>query len=279
MRLKTIDTGYFKLDGGAMFGVVPRVLWEKLNPPDENNLCTWALRCLLIESGRRLVLIDTGIGNKMDARFRSHFHPHGDTDLIKSLQQAGVDRTDITDVILTHLHFDHCGGAVMLNKSGKPQITFPNAVYWTSARQWDWALDPNPRERASFLKDNLLPIEASGQLQFTESNDMKIKGLSLEYVYGHTEAMLICHISGYKDRTISYAADLVPSRHHIAMPYVMAYDIRPLETLTEKAVFLERAIENDHILFFEHDPDVACCTLKRTNRGIAWDECFRLDEI
>lgn len=279
MRLKTIDTGYFKLDGGAMFGVVPRVLWEKLNPPDENNLCTWALRCLLIESGRRLVLIDTGIGNKMDARFRSHFHPHGDTDLIKSLQQAGVDRTDITDVILTHLHFDHCGGAVMLNKSGKPQITFPNAVYWTSARQWDWALDPNPRERASFLKDNLLPIEASGQLQFTESNDMKIKGLSLEYVFGHTEAMLICHISGYKDRTISYAADLVPSRHHIAMPYVMAYDIRPLETLTEKAVFLERAIENDHILFFEHDPDVACCTLKRTNRGIAWDECFRLDEI
>lgn len=279
MRLKTIDTGYFKLDGGAMFGVVPRVLWEKLNPPDENNLCTWALRCLLIESGRRLVLIDTGIGNKMDVRFRSHFHPHGDTDLIKSLQKAGVDRTDITDVILTHLHFDHCGGAVMLNKSGKPQITFPNAVYWTSARQWDWALDPNPRERASFLKDNLLPIEASGQLQFTESNDMKIKGLSLEYVYGHTEAMLICHISGYKDRTISYAADLVPSRHHIAMPYVMAYDIRPLETLTEKAVFLERAIENDHILFFEHDPDVACCTLKRTNRGIAWDECFRLDEI
>jgi len=279
MNLYSIDTGFFKLDGGAMFGVVPKTMWQKLNPPDEKNLCTWAMRCLLIESGNRLVLVDTGIGNKQNAKFRSYFEPHGEANLYGSIRKAGFDASEITDVLLTHLHFDHCGGAVDIDSNGNPKIAFPNATYWSSAKQWDWALDPNPREKASFLKENILPILDSGQLKFTEDEDLNIEGLSVDYVFGHTESMMVCHVDGYKGRKISYAADLIPSRHHIKMPYVMAYDVRPLETLSEKAEFLERAIEQEHILMFEHDPDVECATLKQTERGIVFDTCLRLDEI
>ncbi len=278
MQLYTINTGYFKLDGGAMFGVVPKSMWQRLCEPDNNNLCTWAMRCLLIEEGDRLMLVDTGIGNKQDAKFRSHFEPHGDDSLLQSLKQLGFHPNDVTDVLLTHLHFDHCGGAVELDKNGKPRVTFPNATYWSSAHQWNWALDPNPREKASFLKENLLPIEASGQLKFIEEEPIGIEGIKLHQVFGHTESMTICDIE-YKNQIISYAADLIPSRHHIKLPYVMAYDIRPLETLKEKALFLERAYENNHIIMFEHDKDVECCNLKRTERGIVFDNTFTLSEL
>jgi glyoxylase-like metal-dependent hydrolase (beta-lactamase superfamily II) len=278
MQLHTVNTGYFKLDGGAMFGVVPKSMWQKLNPPDDKNLCTWAMRCLLIENGNRLMLVDTGIGNKQSDKFRSHFEPHGSDSLHKSLQKLGFHASEITDVLLTHLHFDHCGGAVELDAKGKPKLTFPNATYWTSAEQWFWALDPNPREQASFLKENILPIEASGQLKFIESTPIDIPGVELHQVFGHTESMTICDVK-YKNEIVSYAADLIPSHHHVKLPYVMAYDIRPLETLTEKAIFLERAIENNHVIMFEHDKDVECCNLKRTERGIEFDRTFALSEI
>ncbi len=278
MQLYTINTGYFKLDGGAMFGVVPKTMWQKLCPPDEKNLCTWAMRCLLIEDGNRLMLVDTGIGNKQSDKFRSHFEPHGKDTLQLSLQKLGFHTSEITDVLLTHLHFDHCGGAVELDQNGKPKLTFPNATYWTSAEQWFWALDPNPREQASFLKENILPIEASGQLKFIEETPLDIPDIKLHQVFGHTESMTICDVK-YKNQIISYAADLIPSHHHIKLPYVMAYDIRPLDTLTEKAIFLERAIENNHILMFEHDRDVECCSLKRTERGIEFDKTFALSDI
>jgi len=194
MQLYTINTGYFKLDGGAMFGVVPKTMWQKLCPPDEKNLCTWAMRCLLIEDGNRLMLVDTGIGNKQSDKFRSHFEPHGKDTLQLSLQKLGFHTSEITDVLLTHLHFDHCGGAVELDQNGKPKLTFPNATYWTSAEQWFWALDPNPREQASFLKENILPIEASGQLKFIEETPLDIPDIKLHQVFGHTESMTICDV-------------------------------------------------------------------------------------
>ncbi len=278
MQLYTIDTRYFKLDGGAMFGVVPKTMWQKLNPPDENNMCTWAMRCLLIESGNKLVLVDTGMGDKQDEKFKSYFHPHGDSTLENSLSQHGFHPNDITDVFLTHLHFDHCGGAINLDKNGKPELAFPNANYWSSSKHWDWALNPNPREKASFLKENILPIYESGHLKFTENEAIGIEGFSTHYINGHTESMMICDIE-FKGRILSYGADLIPSRYHIKMPYVMAYDVRPLETLKEKAVFLERAYEKKHILMFEHDKDVECCTLKKTERGIIFDNTFMLCEL
>lgn len=278
MNLYSIETGLFKLDGGAMFGVVPKTMWEKLNPPDENNMCTWASRCLLIEAGERLVLIDTGLGDKQDIKFRSHFHPHGDDTLEKSLQKHGFTPEDITDVILTHLHFDHCGGAVRLDDNGQPVLTFPNATYWSSSEHWKWALDPNPREKASFLRENILPIMESGQLKFTDQEEIGINAIEVEYVNGHTEAMQIVHI--YRDdQTITFCADLIPSHHHVRMPYIMAYDVRPLETIKEKSKLLETAYENDYILFFQHDKDVECCKLDRNERGIYVSETFRLNEI
>ena len=278
MQLYSIETGYFKLDGGAMFGVVPKSMWQKLNAPDDHNMCTWSMRCLLIESGNRLILVDTGMGDKQDDKFKSYFHPHGEDSLEKSLKKYGFHPNDITDVFLTHLHFDHCGGALNLDQNGKIKLAFPKATYWSSVKHWEWALDPNPREKASFLKENMLPIFESGHLKFTEHEDIGVEGFNTHYVYGHTEAMMICDIA-YKEKIISYVADLIPSRHHIKMPYVMAYDIRPLETLKEKAVFLERAFENQHILMFEHDKEVECSTLKRTKSTIVYDEVFRLDEV
>lgn len=278
MKLYTIDTGFFKLDGGAMFGVVPKTMWQKLNEPDSNNMCTWAMRCLLIEQGNRLVLIDTGMGNKQDDKFRSHYYPHGEDTLKKSLKKHGFHPTDITDVFLTHLHFDHCGDAVELDKNGRARLTFPNAIYWSSAKHWDWALDPNPREKASFLKENILPIAEAGQLKFIENETLGLDGFITYFVNGHTESMMVCDID-VNGQVVSYAADLIPSRHHIKMPYVMAYDIRPLDTLTEKAIYLERAYENNHILMFEHDKDVECGSLKRTEKGIVFDKPLRISDL
>ncbi len=277
MNLYSIDTGLFKLDGGAMFGVVPKVLWNKLNPADKNNRCTWAMRCLLVEEGNRLMLIDTGMGNKQGEKFIKNFEPHGDDTLEKSLNSKGFSTNDITDVLLTHLHFDHCGGAI-LRKSDQLMPAFKNATYWTSEKHWKWALTANPREKASFLKENILPIQENGQLKFTESTPLPIEGISLEYVNGHTEAMVLPHIK-YKDYVISYAADLIPSTHHIKLPYIMGYDIRPMKTLEEKVSFLDFATKNKHIVMFEHDKDIECCTLRREEKGIILDECFSLSEI
>lgn len=280
MKLYTIDTGYFKLDGGAMFGVVPKTIWNKLNPADENNLCTWALRCLLIEEGNKLILIDTGNGNKQDAKFWSHYHLHGEDTLDKSLAKHGFSADDITDVVLTHLHFDHCGGAIKI-EDGKLVPAFKNAVYWSNKKHWDWAVYPNDREKASFLKENILPMQECGQLKFQDtatSQSPVIPELSYWYVNGHTEAMMIPHIH-YNDKTIVYMADLLPSAAHIPIPYVMGYDMFPLTTMQEKKSFLKEAMEKNYVLFFEHDPKIECCTLQQTEKGIRMKDSFKLEEI
>ncbi len=278
MKLHTIDTGLFKLDGGAMFGVVPRSMWERLTTPDSKGMCTWAMRCMLIEDGNKLILIDCGLGNKQEEKFFSHYEPHGDDTLTKSLNKLGFTESDITDVLLTHLHFDHCGGAI--KREGDKLIpAFSNATYWSNEKHWDWAIHPNAREKASFLKENILPIQESGQLKFVEDGSTAIHpSVLIKTVSGHTESMLIPHIS-YKGNTIVYAADLFPSRWHIPIPYVMAYDTRPLLTLEEKLAFLPNAAENNYLLFFEHDPSVELCSLQATERGVKEKECFRLAEI
>ncbi|HEU4472218.1 MAG TPA: MBL fold metallo-hydrolase [Flavisolibacter sp.] len=291
MKLYTIDTGFFKLDGGAMFGVVPKVIWNRINPSDENNLCTWAMRLLLIEDGNRLILVDTGIGNKQDEKFFGHYHLHGEATLDTSLARHGFHRSDITDVILTHLHFDHCGGAIA-RQNGRLEPAFSNAVYWSTPRHWKWATEPNEREKASFLRDNIIPISESGRLQFIEhpidkgsepspgslATAVFSDNISLQFVHGHTESMMLPQIR-YKDKTIVFMADLLPSAGHIPLPYVMAYDMFPLTTLDEKKTFLEGAVQNDHVLFFEHDPRIECCTLVRTEKGIRAGREFRLDEL
>jgi glyoxylase-like metal-dependent hydrolase (beta-lactamase superfamily II) len=278
MKLYTIDTGFFKLDGGAMFGVVPKTMWQKLNPSDENNMCTWAMRCLLVQDENRLVLIDTGMGDFIDDTYKKRYLPFGDATLEKSLEKHGFSPADITDVFLTHLHFDHCIGALKNDGNGKPTLRFPNATHWSSYVQWKSAMNPNPREKASYLKEYLQAVLNSGKLKFTENEELGMKNIEIEFVYGHTESMMICHI--YKDKqTISYVADLIPSHHHVRLPYIMAYDIRPMDTLQEKTIFLEKAFENNHIIFFEHDKDVECCTLKRTEKGIEVDRLMKLEEI
>jgi len=279
MNLYTINTGFFKLDGGAMFGVVPKSIWQKSNPADSNNLCDWAMRCLLIEDGNRLILIDNGIGNKQDEKFMGHYYLHGDDTLDKSLAVKGFNRTDITDVFLTHLHFDHCGGSI--ERMGDKLVpVFKNALYWSNAQHWDWAVNPNDREKASFLKENILPIQESGQLRFIQNeegtkfhNDIKIR-----FAFGHTDAMMLPQLS-YKDKTIVYMADLLPSVGHIPLPYVMAYDMFPLQTLKEKKAFLAEAATNNYILYLEHDPVNECCTLHHTEKGVRLAETFRLDEV
>lgn len=281
MKLYSINTGYFKLDGGAMFGVVPKSIWNKLNPADENNLCSWALRCLLIEDGNRLILVDNGIGNKQDAKFFSHYYLHGDDTLDGSLAKHGFHRNDITDVILTHLHFDHCGGSIMY-EGDKLVPAFKNATYWSNERHWKWATTPNDREKASFLKENILPIKESGQLMLVPLPDWNtsefIPGVDMRFVHGHTDAMMLPQIT-YKGRTIVYMADLLPSAAHIPIPYIMAYDMFPLTTLQEKKIFLHEAVENDYILFFEHDKQHECCELQETEKGIRPSRFFRLEEI
>lgn len=278
MKLYTIDTGFFKLDGGAMFGVVPKSIWQKLNPADENNMCTWAMRCLLVEYHNRLILIDTGIGNKQNEKFFSFYYLHGDDSLIKSLNKHGFTYTDITDVFLTHLHFDHCGGAISFERSKEYYYpTFPNATYWSHSKHWDWAIHPNAREKASFLKENILLIQESGQLKFVDKDTYD---LPFEYidVYGHTEAMILPVVE-YKGTKVIYLADLIPSSGHIPIPYVMAYDVRPLETLKEKEQVLERAFQENWLLFFEHDPKIELCSLQKTEKGIRMQEALKLNEV
>jgi glyoxylase-like metal-dependent hydrolase (beta-lactamase superfamily II) len=279
MKLHTVHTGNFKLDGGAMFGVVPKSIWNKLNPADANNLCSWAMRCLLIEDGKRLMLVDNGIGNKQDAKFLGHYYLHGDQSLDGSLQELGFHRDDITDVILTHLHFDHCGGSI-IREGDKLVPAFKNAVYWSNNRHWEWATKPNEREKASFLKENILPIEQSGQLKFIKPVDgaFLTDDISMRLVNGHTESMMLPQIS-YKGRTVVFMADLLPSIGHLPLPYVMAYDMFPLTTLNEKKSFLQEALEKDYILFFEHDPVNECCTLQMTEKGIRHKELFKLGEV
>lgn len=286
MNLYTIETGFFKLDGGAMFGVVPKTLWNKINPADENNLCTWAMRCLLVQEGKRLILIDNGIGNKQDDKFFGHYHLHGSDTLEGSLKKHGFTRDDITDVFLTHLHFDHCGGSI-IREEGKLVPAFKNATYWSNAQHWDWATEPNDREKASFLKENILPIRESRQLKFVDMPTGPHERLpsmpftdniSIRFVSGHTESMMLPQIK-YKGKTIVYMADLLPSAGHIPLPYVMAYDMFPLTTLKEKKTFLEEAVQNDYILYFEHDAQHVCCNLKQTEKGIRPDQFFTLEEI
>ena len=279
MNLYTIDTGLFKLDGGAMFGVVPKTIWNKTNPADENNLCTWAMRCLLVEDGDRLILIDTGIGNKQDAKFFSHYYLHGDATLDSSLAKYGFNREDITDVFLTHLHFDHVGGAV--ERQGDALLpAFKNATYWSNEKHWHWATNPNDREKASFLKENILPIQESGQLKFVDANSETVfsDDFKLRLVSGHTESMMLPLIY-YKGRQLLYMADLTPSVGHLPIPYVMAYDMSPLTTLGEKKAVLGEAVNQDFILYFEHDPINECCTLQMTEKGIRVKDTFKLTEL
>jgi len=279
MNLHTIDTGLFKLDGGAMFGVVPKSIWQKSNPADENNMCSWAMRCLLIEDGNRLILVDNGIGDKQDAKFLGHYYLHGDDTLDKSLAAKGFSRADITDVFLTHLHFDHCGGSIV-REGDKLRPAFKNAFYWSNKKHWNWAVEPNDREKASFLKENILPIQDSGQLRFIEDQDgiEFHQGINIRFAYGHTDAMMLPQIQ-YKDQTIVYMADLLPSVGHIPLPYVMAYDMFPLQTLTEKKAFLQEATDRNYILYLEHDPVNECCTLQQTEKGIRLDRTFKLSEM
>ncbi len=279
MKMYSIPTGRFKLDGGAMFGVVPKSIWQKLNPADENNLCSWEMRCLLIEDGNRLILVDNGIGNKQSEKFFSHYYLHGDDSLDTSLAKYGFHKNDITDVFLTHLHFDHCGGSI--TREGDAYVpAFKNARYISNEQHWNWATKPNDREKASFLSENILPIQESGQLQFIphEEGIAFTENFHVRFVNGHTDAMMLPQLR-YKGKTIVYMADLLPSMAHIPIPYVMAYDMFPLKTLQEKKTFLQEAIANDYILFFEHDPVVECCTLQQTEKGIRPDKQFRLADI
>ena len=283
MKIHVIETGLFKLDGGAMFGVVPKTLWQKTNPADENNMCTWALRCLLIEDGQRLMLIDTGIGDKQSEKFFSHYHLQGNDTLIGSIRKAGFHEDDITDVILTHLHFDHCGGAIAWNtqKDGYRPV-FKHAIYWSNAPHWQWATIPNAREKASFLAENILPIQESGQLKFVERTGSfsaeAFPNIDLLFVDGHTDSMMIPHIK-YKGKTIVFMADLLPSVGHIPLPYVMGYDTRPLITLEEKGSFLNTAATENFVLFLEHDSVNECCTLQHTEKGVRLAETFAFSSL
>lgn len=279
MKVHSIDTGFFKLDGGAMFGVVPKSMWQKLNPPDENNMCTWAMRCLLVEVGNRLILIDNGMGNKQDEKFLGHYYLHGNDTLIGSLKKLGFTPNDITDMFLTHLHFDHCGGGVVWNPDRTGfNMQFPNAKYWSNKEHWKWATEPNAREKASFLKENILPMQESGHLHFLEEEELGVDGFSYLKMHGHTDAMMLPKIK-YKEHTLVYCADLLPSVAHLPIPYVMGYDTRPLLTLDEKTKFLEEAFIKNYILVFEHDPIHECCTLQKTEKGIRADKTFKLNEL
>jgi glyoxylase-like metal-dependent hydrolase (beta-lactamase superfamily II) len=280
MKLFTINAGFFKLDGGAMFGVVPKSIWQKTNPADENNLCNWAMRCLLVVDGERKILIDNGIGYKQDEQFLKHYHLNGDDTLEKSLKNQGFSKDDITDVFLTHLHFDHCGGSIEKLEDGSLVTAFKNATYWSNEAHWEWAVNPNDREKASFLKENIMPIQESGKLKFIENIDGIdfTNHIKIRFAFGHTDAMMLPQIN-YKGKTILYMADMLPSTGHIPMPYVMSYDMFPLKTLNEKQKFLTEAVENGYILYLEHDPVNECCTLQETEKGIRVKDTFKLSDI
>jgi glyoxylase-like metal-dependent hydrolase (beta-lactamase superfamily II) len=283
MNLHVIDTGTFKLDGGAMFGVVPKTIWSRTNPADANNMCTWNMRLMLIENGKQLMLIDAGIGDKQDEKFFSHYYLSNMKTVEQALNEKGFSIDEITDVFLTHLHFDHCGGAINRKKSGEGyEPAFKNAIYWSSERHWKWATQPNPREKASFLKENILPIEQSGQLKFIERKsdytENVFENMDVLFVDGHTDSMMIPHIK-YDDKTIVYMADLLPSVGHIPLPYVMGYDTRPLITIDEKGKFLNKAADENFVLFFEHDSVNECATLQHTEKGVRLAETMKLEEV
>jgi glyoxylase-like metal-dependent hydrolase (beta-lactamase superfamily II) len=283
MTIYPLNTGNFKLDGGAMFGIVPKSLWSRTNPADSNNMCDWTMRSLLIEDGDRLILIDTGIGDKQSEKFFSYYFLSDQNSLKPNLNQLGFGIDDITDVFLTHLHFDHCGGAIQWNKDRTGfEPVFKNATYWSTENHWKWATEPNPREKASFLKENILPIEESGQLQFINRNgdytSNVFNNFDVLFVDGHTESMMIPHIH-YKGKTIAFMADLLPSTGHIPLPYVMGYDTRPLLTLTEKEKFLKTAANNDLVLFLEHDIINECATVTNTDRGVRLSETHKFSDL
>lgn len=278
MKLHAVNAGYFKLDGGAMFGTVPKSIWNKLNPADENNMCSWAMRCLLIEDGDRLFLIDNGMGNKQSEKFFGYYYLHGDDSLEKSLNKAGFTAEDVTDMILSHLHFDHCGGSIQFNKDKTGyEPAFKNALYYSTERHWKWATEPNPREKPSFLKENILPIQESGQLKFLADGEQLSENISVMYANGHTDGMMVPHIK-YKGKTLVYMADMMPSVGHIPVNYVMGYDTRPLVTMQERESFMNRAADEEYILFLEHDPVNECCTVQHTEKGVRLKEKFSLKE-
>lgn len=283
MKIHSLNTGFFKLDGGAMFGVVPKSLWQRTNPADENNLCTWAMRSLLIETGNQLILVDTGIGNKQTESFFSHYHLHGNDSLDTNLKKLGFHRDEITDVFLTHLHFDHCGGSIEYNsQKNRFEPAFKNATFWSNKRHWEWAIKPNAREKASFLVENILPIEQSGQLKFIDREESFHKNvfpsMDILFVDGHTDSMMIPHFD-YQGKKIVFMADLLPSVGHIPLPFVMGYDTRPLLTLSEKEKFLKKAAEENYYLFFQHDSINELCTLKMTEKGPRLEKTFHFSDI
>ena len=278
MQLHKIETGNLKLDGGAMFGVVPKSIWSRSYPSDENNLCNWAMRCLLVVDGDRKILIDNGIGEKQDEKFLKHYYLNGDDTLEKSLAELGYSSDDITDMVLTHLHFDHCGGSIKREAEDTYVPAFKNATYWVSKAQWEWATNPNRREKASFLKENIFPIQESGQLRIIENEGEFLPNISAKIYNGHTDGQLIPHIS-YKGKTVVFMADLLPSAAHVPMPYIMAYDTKPLVTLKDKEQFFNDAIEKEYILFFEHDLYNECCTLEMTEKGPRVQKTFSLSEL
>lgn len=283
MKIYPLNTGNFKLDGGAMFGVVPKSLWSRTNPADANNMCDWSMRSMLIEDGDRLILIDTGMGDKQSEKFFSHYYMSGDDSLIGNIHKLGFSEHDITDVFLTHLHFDHCGGAVQWNKDRTGFVpVFKNAIYWSTESHWKWATEPNPREKASFLSENILPLQESGQLKFVNRTGDFTKDVfqnfDVLFVDGHTESMMIPHIQ-YQGKTVVFMADLLPSVGHIPLPYVMGYDTRPLLTMSEKEIFLNTAVEKDYVLFLEHDSVNQLCTLQQTEKGVRLKETFDFNEL
>jgi glyoxylase-like metal-dependent hydrolase (beta-lactamase superfamily II) len=284
MKIYPVETGNFKLDGGAMFGVVPKTIWQKTNPADSNNLIDIAARSLLIENGDRLILIDTGMGNKQSDKFFGYYNQWGDFDIDSSLQKIGFHKDDITDVFLTHLHFDHCGGAIQWNKGRTGyEPAFKNAKFWTNEKHWKWATEPNPREKVSFLKENLMPMQESGQLHFIKRTDESflknsLLGFDIRFVDGHTEKQMLPQFT-FNGKTIVYMADLIPTVGHIPLPYVMGYDTRPLITMHEKQLFLKEAVENNYLLLFEHDAHNELCTLKQTEKGVRVDHVYSFNEI
>tara|TARA_B110000305_G_scaffold36426_1_gene36566 strand:+ start:279 stop:1118 length:840 start_codon:yes stop_codon:yes gene_type:complete len=274
-----IETGNFKLDGGAMFGVVPKTIWQKTNPADSNNLIDMSMRSMLIEDGDRLLLIDTGLGTKQSAKFFGYYHLFGNFSLDNSLAKLGFHRDDITDVFLTHLHFDHCGGVIEWNaEKTRLQPAFKNAKFWSNEDHWEWATVPNPREKASFLKENINPIKESGQLNFIQKNSMDQVGFEVLFMDGHTEKQMLPKLK-YQGKTLVFMADLLPTVGHIPLPYVMGYDTRPLLTIKEKASFLEEAASNHYYLFLEHDAYHEICTVKHTEKGVRLKDTHRFTDI